>query len=80
MNKQGIAFFYYFMLGICIIILGIAIATPTSQVIDDAMTQLVCNTPSSDFDEGNCIVLDVFKFFTVGLFLTIGGYMLWKVV
>ena len=72
MNKRGFVFFYTMMVGICIVILGIAFATPIKLVIDDAMSTLTCSTPANDFDQATCWFMDIQKVFFVGAVIFIG--------
>lgn len=67
------------MIGITILILGIALAFPTKQPIDDSRAQLSCNAPASDFDQGTCYLLDMMKFLFVGGVILTGLYILTKV-
>lgn len=75
MNKKGIGFFYVLMLGTVCIVLGLALASPTKEVVDDAMDtdQLNCTNPNiSDFDAVTCIGVDILKFLVVGGLIFIG--------
>lgn len=74
MNKKGLAFFYTFMLGFSIIVLGIALATPVKQIIDNARnsTELNCVAPATDFDQALCWGLDILKFGYVGFVILTG--------
>lgn len=74
MNKLGLTFFYTFMLGTTIIVLGIALATPISQVITNSMTstELNCTTPATDFDQATCWFLDILKPLITGFFILLG--------
>ncbi|UCD20933.1 MAG: hypothetical protein JSW08_00075 [archaeon] len=71
-NKNGMVFFFTFMLGISIIVLGIALASPAKEVIDNARSELSCNSPSTDWDEATCYFLDIQKFYLIGGILLIG--------
>ena len=74
MDKKGLVFFYTFMLGTIVIVLGIALATPISQVISQAMTstELDCTAPSTDFDQATCWFLDILKPLITGFFILLG--------
>lgn len=78
MNKRGIVFLYGLMLGIVIIILGIALAPATKEIIDLALADLSCSAPASDWDDATCIGLDLFKPIVVGGILAIGLTVLWR--
>lgn len=78
MDKSGIVFFYRLMLGIVIIILGIALAFPTAEPINESKDNLSCDSPSSDFDQGTCWFLDIVKFMFVGGIIFIGVFILTK--
>ena len=62
------------MLGITIIVLGIALATPISQVITNAMTstELNCIAPATDYEQATCWFLDILKPLTTGFFILLG--------
>lgn len=79
-GKRGITFFYYLMMGMVIIILGIALAFPTKSVVDEARADqgITCSAPASDFDEAACLGLDVIKFLFVGMVIFIGFQVLIK--
>lgn len=74
MNNRGLVFLYTYMLGMLIIVLGIAFATPIKQVIDDSMNsnELTCSSPASDFDQALCWTLDILKFAYTGFVVFIG--------
>lgn len=74
MNNQGLVFFYTFMLGITVIVLGIALATPLTQVITNAMTstELNCSAPATDYEQATCWFLDIIKPLIVGFFILLG--------
>lgn len=72
MNNRGFVFFYTLMVGMCIIILGLAFAPAISQVVNDAMTNLTCSTPSNDFDQATCWFLDTTKMLVAGGIILIG--------
>ena len=72
MNKRGFVFLYTLMVGICIVILGIAFAPAIKQVIDNAMLELTCSTPANDFDQATCWFMDTQKVLFVGAVIFIG--------
>ena len=72
MNKKGLVFFYTLMLGITIIVLGIALAYPFKVIIDEKMTEMTCSTPASDWDQALCWILDILKPVITGGFIFIG--------
>lgn len=78
MDKRGIVFLYYLMIGLTIIILGIALAYPTKAPIDDARTQLSCSSPANDFDTGTCYLMDGLKWLFVGGTIMLGFYVLFR--
>lgn len=72
MNKRGVVFFYTLMVGICIVILGIAFAPAIKGVVDDSMTQLTCSTPANDFDQATCWYMDMQKLLFIGGIIFVG--------
>jgi len=78
MNKSGIVFLYRLGLGLIIIILGIALAYPTIAPLNEAMTNLSCSAPSSNFDQAACWGIDIIKFLFVGMVIFIGLLVLTK--
>ena len=72
LNKRGITFLYSLMLGLCIIILGIALASPTKEIINQYMNDATCSSPANDFTQGLCWLMDGFKPLIIGAFIFIG--------
>ena len=91
MDKKGITFFLTIMLGICIIILGLALV-PTIKIFNldarnsttlDGAAGLDCdNTTISDFQSAACISNDITTYgfgailIAIGL-IVIGGKIIW---
>lgn len=72
MNNKGLAIFYNLMLGLLIIVLGMALGDPIKQVIDEQMTSLTCSVPSSDTIQGLCWLMDLSKPLVTGGIIFIG--------
>lgn len=75
MNKKGIGFFYTLMLGTLIIVLGLALASPTQEFVNTSMnsSNMDCNNVSiSNFDQVTCVGLDSLKFVITGGFILFG--------
>lgn len=72
MNKRGLVRFYRLMLGTLIIVLGMALAYPVKAPIDNSMASMTCTSPSSDFDQATCWILDITKPFLAGGIILIG--------
>lgn len=81
MYRKGFAFFLMFMIGICIIIIGLAFAPVVNEFNDDARnttTQdgasgLDCaNSSISDFQSAACITNDITSASFVGFLLALG--------
>lgn len=81
MNNKGQVFFLTFMIGITIIILGLALAPAIKSFADDARAPstntavgLDCaNTTISDFDKGNCVLVDTINPYFIGMLIAIAG-------
>ena len=81
MNNKGQVVFLGFMLMIVIIILAMALAPAIKSVADDARAPtsntavgLDCaNASISDFDKGNCVLVDSFNPYFIGILIAIGG-------
>jgi len=82
LNKKGQVFFYTLMLGILIIVLALALATPVKDIVDSArnnvtdegMNGLDCNNASiSTYNKGACVVSDLSIFHFVGGLVFIAG-------
>ena len=74
-DKRGITFFFTLMLGTTIIILGLALAQPIKQFVDESRdaTHMNCTNPDlNKYDEATCIGLDVLKVIEVGGLILIG--------
>lgn len=72
MNKRGLTFFYTFMLGTLLIVLGIALFTPIKNVMDENRTNLTCSSPASDYDQALCWGFDILKFAIPSFFVLLG--------
>jgi len=76
MNKKGQVFFYTLMLGIVVLVLALALATPVKESVNTSRTgsDLNCSNSSiSNFDKGACIVADLTLFYFIGGLIFIGG-------
>lgn len=71
-NNKGQVFFYTLMVGVCIVILGMAFAPAIMQVTRDAMDNLTCDTPANDFDQATCWYMDINKVMFVGGIILVG--------
>jgi len=79
MNNRGQVIFFTFMLAFTIIILALALAGPTKELVDDARNagNLDCaNESISTFDKGACIVSDLSTFQYIGGLIFIAGMVL----
>lgn len=83
MNNKGQVIVYGFMIGIVIIILAVAVATPIKVISDRVQNQtseiggLDCSNVSiSDFDKINCLAVDLTMPYFIGILLAIGGIVL----
>lgn len=75
MNKKGITFFYTLCLGVTIIVLGMALAQPVKQFVDESRdaTHMNCaNTTITKWDEATCVGLDLLKPLGIGGIILIG--------
>jgi len=83
-NKRGQTMFYAFMLGLCVIILALALApvlmnqaNSARNVTDGDTYGLDCNNASiSSFDKVTCYAIDLSPFYFVGSLIMIGGIIL----
>lgn len=72
-DKRGITFFYTLMLGVSIIVLGLALATPTKQFVDTSRTNMDCSNVSiSKYDQATCMGLDILLPLEIGGIIFIG--------
>ena len=78
MNKKGSTILISLMIGIICFLLGLALALPIKQVIDDSRAegQLNCTTVTSYQDKANCYVVDMFLPLLVGTFFGIAGFFI----
>jgi hypothetical protein len=84
MNKSGQVIFYGLMLGMCIIILALALAPVLMDTTNSARNETVgdtygldCNNESiSSFDKVSCYAADLTPFYFIGSLIFIGGIVL----
>jgi hypothetical protein len=72
LNKRGVIFFYTLMLGLTIIVFGLAMASPIRSFIDDARTNMTCSLPANNWDEAMCWILDLMKPMVTGGIILVG--------
>ena len=77
MNNRGQVVFYTLMIGIVIIIIGLALAPVVQDFITDARnetTGMDCDNSSiSDFDKAGCITSDLTLFYFIAGLIFLGG-------
>ena len=76
MNTQGSILFYGFMLGLTILILGLALAPAVKEQIDSTRNPdgLNCTNPLiTNFDKATCYVADLSMFYFIGGVIFIAG-------
>lgn len=76
LNKNGQVIFFSLMLGIVIIVLALALATPIKERVEEAMnpSNLDCgNSSISNFDKGACLVADLTMFHFIAALIIIAG-------
>ena len=79
MNRKGFVFFYTLMLGLVIIILGVALIPSTLQTMNLFMDDMTCDYPSSNFVEAACWMIDFQKPLLIGGIILVGiGVLLSK--
>lgn len=84
MNKSGSVVIFGLMLGMVIIILGLALAPVLQDSVDTAMNTstsetfgLDCDNDSiSSFDKAGCIAVDLSLFYYIGALIFIGGLVI----
>ena len=72
MNKKGITFFYTLMLGMTIVVLGLALASPIKEFADDARTNLSCSAPANMYDEAGCYGIEFIRVMATAGIILIG--------
>jgi len=84
MNKRGQIMFYSFMVGLCVIILALALAPVLMDSANTARNEtsgdtygLECGNESiSNFDRVSCYAVDLSPFYFIGSLIFIGGIIL----
>lgn len=74
MNNKGSVLFYGLMLGLTIIILGMALAPAVLESTNSTMSNIDCSNSSiSNFDKATCIATDITLPYFIGTLVLIGG-------
>ena len=85
LNKKAQVFFYALMIGVILIVLGLALAGPVKDTVDSARNQttdegqlgLDCtNSSISSYDKATCVVADLTIFHFIGGIIFIAGALL----
>jgi hypothetical protein len=66
LNNKGQVWMYTLMLGITIIVLGLALAGPTKDIINQVMSDLTCSDPYDNYIQGACWYMDFQKPLLIG--------------
>jgi len=81
MNKKGMAFLIYFMIGVVCFVLGMALAPSLTETSNEAQTALNCSSSSiSNQDKAVCYQMDVTPPFYIGILFGIAGIILTRMV
>ena len=78
-NKKGSTIFFIFMMGIIFFVLGMALANPLKETLDEArgVDGLDCNNASiSNQYKAYCTSVDIFLPLFVGLIFGLGGMLI----
>jgi len=76
MNKRGSTAFLLLMLGVVILVLAIALASPINTVVQESREtgQLNCSDDSIDsFKKGACIISDAYSPYFIGILIALGA-------
>lgn len=79
MNKQGTAIFFILMMGVAFFILGLALANPLKEVMDEARTSDQLNCTNSTVTEQNkaiCTSIDIQQFLFTGVIFGLAGILI----
>jgi hypothetical protein len=78
MNKRGQTIFVALMLGVVCFWLGLTLAKPFSEVVNEARAegQLNCSTVTEYQDKANCVVVDSLLPLLIGTIFGIGGFFI----
>lgn len=81
MNKKGSPAFVYFMIGILLFLLGLALAPALTTTSSEAQTQLDCtNSSISNQDKAVCYQMDTFSPLWIGVLFGLGGIILTRLM
>jgi uncharacterized protein (UPF0333 family) len=84
MNKKGSAnVLVSLMIGIVIFFLAINLAYPLSQVVKESRgeTQMNCSNAITYQEKANCLAVDIFLPFFIGILMGVGGfYLSWRLL
>lgn len=73
-NKQGQVVFYTFMVGLVIILVGLAVTPIIKEIVTDSSSSMDCdNETISNFQKVGCIANDINMPLTIGFIIFIGG-------
>ena len=84
MNKHAQAGSYAmaFMIAVCLIILGVAWASPVNEVTTLAMNEsseiggMNCTDTTDDFLKAGCLVVDIGQFYFIAGIIALGGLII----
>lgn len=82
LDKKGSSYFVAFMLGVLCFVLGMALAYPTQQVVNESMLNMNCttnyltNSSISNQDRAICTQMDFMISLFVGLLFGLAGLLI----
>ena len=67
MNKKGQVLFYTLMLATLILVVALALARPTKEVVNETRGQMNCSMPEtlSEYDQATCYGYDILLWFFI---------------
>lgn len=72
LNNKGQVFIYTMMLGICCIVMGLALAPVVQSIVNEKMSEMTCTSPADNWTQATCWILDSYKPLAIGGIIFVG--------
>jgi hypothetical protein len=75
-NKRGGTFLLVLMLSVTFFILGLALAPPLTQLVNEKLIEQSCTTATDSFIRGGCLLMDLITPAFVGVVFGVAGALI----
>ena len=72
-NNKGFTFLLVLMLSVTFFVIGLALAVPLTEIINEKMTEQSCATATDSFIKAGCVIMDLMTPTFIGVIFGVAG-------